>query len=305
MTAATRHARRWRKVAAGAAGATPKRWLLLALLLGGVLAALVFPPAAWLAQLVASATSQRVLLADAQGTVWQGDAVLVLGGGDGSRAAVALPGRLTWQLSWVGTGFALRARQDCCLNDNFRLLVEPGFGRMRLSLQPTTPSTPTTPTTPTTAGTALPSALGQWPTAWLAGLGAPWNTLQLGGVMRLHSTGWVLDSAQGRHAFTGHAELAVEGLSSRLSTLPLLGNYKLTVDGQPQAGNSAALALSTQQGPLLLNGTGQFGGAMGSSANTLRFRGEARAAPEAENALNNLLNVIGRRQGAVSVLSIG
>ena len=123
--------------------------------------------------------------------------------------------------------------------------------------------------------------------------------------MRLHSTGWVLDSAQGRHAFTGHAELAVEGLSSRLSTLPLLGNFKLTVDGQPQAGNSAALALSTQQGPLLLSGTGQFGGAMGGSANTLRFRGEARAAPEAENALNNLLNVIGRRQGAVSVLSIG
>ena len=302
MTAATQHARRWREVAAGAAGATPKRWLLLACLLGGVLAALVFPPAAWLAQLVASATSQRVLLADAQGTVWQGDAVLVLGGGDGSRAAVALPGRLTWQLSWVGTGFALRAHQDCCLNDNFRLLVEPGFGRMRLSLQPTRS---TSSTTAATAATALPSALGQWPTAWLSGLGAPWNTLQLGGVMRLHSTGWVLDSAQGRHAFTGHAELAVEGLSSRLSTLPLLGNFKLTVDGQPQAGNSAALALSTQQGPLLLSGTGQFGGAMGGSANTLRFRGEARAAPEAENALNNLLNVIGRRQGAVSVLSIG
>jgi general secretion pathway protein N len=38
----------------------------------------------------------------------------------------------------------------------------------------------------------------------------------------------------------------------------------------------------------------------------VRFRGEARAATEAdEAALNNLLNIIGRRNGAVSVISIG
>ena len=36
-----------------------------------------------------------------------------------------------------------------------------------------------------------------------------------------------------------------------------------------------------------------------------RFRGEARADTGAEGALNNLLNVIGRRQGAISLLSIG
>jgi general secretion pathway protein N len=37
----------------------------------------------------------------------------------------------------------------------------------------------------------------------------------------------------------------------------------------------------------------------------VRFRGEAVAAPGDEPALNNLLNIIGRRNGARSVISIG
>ena len=36
-----------------------------------------------------------------------------------------------------------------------------------------------------------------------------------------------------------------------------------------------------------------------------RFRGEATAEPGSESALNNLLNIIGKRQGASSVISIG
>jgi general secretion pathway protein N len=37
----------------------------------------------------------------------------------------------------------------------------------------------------------------------------------------------------------------------------------------------------------------------------MRFRGEARAAEGQEAALANLLNIIGRRQGATSLISIG
>ncbi len=275
-------------------------------LLGGLAALIVFAPAAWVASGLATATSQRLLLADARGTVWRGDAMLVLSGGEGSRAALALPGRLSWQLRWRGTSFELQAQQACCLNDSFRVQLEPGLGRMKLSVLP------------------VQGALGQWPMAWLAGLGAPWNTLQLGGVLRLHSTGLTLESAQGRHSFAGHAQWVVEGLNSRLSTVPVLGSYTLDVDGPPTPGNNtgisttsspvvsansansgASLVLATQQGPLLLSGTGHYGGAPGKTNNALHFRGEARATPEAENALNNLLNVIGRRQGALSILSIG
>ena len=37
----------------------------------------------------------------------------------------------------------------------------------------------------------------------------------------------------------------------------------------------------------------------------LRFTGEASAAPEREAALSNLLNIIGRRNGARSIITIG
>jgi len=57
--------------------------------------------------------------------------------------------------------------------------------------------------------------------------------------------------------------------------------------------------LNTLQGGLQLNGNGQW------AAGKVRFRGEAHAAPGTEAALNNLLNIIGRRQGALSLISIG
>jgi general secretion pathway protein N len=37
----------------------------------------------------------------------------------------------------------------------------------------------------------------------------------------------------------------------------------------------------------------------------MRFRGEARASAGAEQALANLLNIIGRRDGARSLISVG
>ena len=59
------------------------------------------------------------------------------------------------------------------------------------------------------------------------------------------------------------------------------------------------MLLTTTSGALQLSGNGQF------AAGRLRFRGQASAAPGSEAALNNLLNIIGRRQGAQSVISIG
>jgi general secretion pathway protein N len=59
------------------------------------------------------------------------------------------------------------------------------------------------------------------------------------------------------------------------------------------------LNLETLEGALRLQGSGQWAGPR------VRFRGEASAAEGQEAALNNLLNIIGRRQGATSVISIG
>jgi general secretion pathway protein N len=257
------------------------RWALTGALLGLLIGLIVFAPATWLAGAVSSATGQRVQLADARGTVWSGSAVAVLTGGPGSRDASALPGRIEWSLGFKGLGFELRLRQACCLNSSVNLLVKPGLGRFSITLAP------------------KPDWIGQWPGSFLGGMGTPWNTLQLGGSLRLVSTtGLKMEWVQGRWIVDGQADIEMIGASSRVSTLEPLGSYRFSVSGSPAA--PTQLRLSTLDGALQLTGEGTAG------PNGVRFRGEARAATEAdEAALNNLLNIIGRRNGAVSVISIG
>ena len=257
------------------------RWAVAGLVIGTLLAFIVFAPAVWLARAVASATDQRLLLADARGTVWSGSAVLMLTGGRDSRDASALPGRLEWSLMPRLSGFELRARHDCCLNGPVVMRLRPGFGRM--------------------AATVVPTGgwIGQWPSAWLGGLGTPWNTMQLGGAVRLVSPGFTVESVQGRWRLDGRVDIELQHVSSRVTTLETLGSYRLTLAGAASDSGPARLTLSTQEGPLQLTGSGTW------SPAGVRFRGEARAAATDEAALSNLLNIIGRRDGARSVISIG
>ncbi len=269
-------------------GRAIKRWAVAGALFGAAVALVAWAPAAWLAAAVGAASDQRFMLAEARGTVWSGSAVPVLTGGAGSRDASALPGRLHWKLSLDGTALGLRARHACCINGEMLLRVRPGWGRLRLELP------------------ASQGALGQWPAAWLAGLGTPWNTLQPAGALQLFSPGLALETTQGRWRFEGRAELFMNAMSSRLSTLEVLGSYRLVLNGggAPGAGGGAGeagatLQLITTSGALQLGGDGQW------LASRLRFTGQASAAPGSEAVLNNLLNIIGRRQGARSVISIG
>lgn len=274
------------------AGLPPPRrswpWWLAGLAVGGLVTLVVKAPASWLAAAVASASQQRVLLADARGSVWSGSAVLVLSGGPSSRDASALPERLRWTLGLSReqrTRPELRLRHACCIGDQLRLQLEPGFGRFKVSVLP---------------GRA---ELAHWPAAWLSGLGAPFNTVKLGGTLRLVADGFSVESVAGRWRMGGQAELDVTGLSSALAPVPTLGNFRLVINGgQPDAGRAedgARLTLETLQGPLRLSGSGQWVGPK------LRFRGEAMADPGSEAMLNNLLNLLGQRRGAVTLLAIG
>jgi general secretion pathway protein N len=271
------------------AAAASRRWALFGALFGGLLALIVFAPASWLALAVSAATGERVQLADARGTVWTGDAVLVLGAGVGSRDARALPGRIGWtlrpQASLAGLGLQLGLRQDCCINGQTRIALQPGWGRLRASVQSTTG--------------ADSSWLGQWPAALLVGLGTPWNTLQPGGALRLSTQDLAFEWVAGRFVLTGSATLELRDFSSRIATLPRLGSYRLSISGDAAQAGTAQVALSTIDGALQLNGSGSW------SASGLRLRGEATAAEADQPALDNLLNIIGRRDGARSVLTIG
>lgn len=261
-----------------------KRWWATGLVLGALVAVGVFAPAAWVAQSLASATGGRLLLADARGTLWAGSAVLVLTAGEGSRDSSALPGRMSWTLGLSGAALALRARHACCIEGELKLRIVPGLSRLRFEWL-----------APAGAGS---TALGQWPAAWLVGLGTPWNTLQPTGSLLLSSPGFAAEVVQGRWVLTGRAELQIRSLASSLSTLNELGHYQLTLQGD-ERGDAAQIQLGTRSGALRLTGSGQW------AASRLRFNGQASAAPGSEAALSNLLNLIGRRQGALSLISIG
>ena len=268
----------------GSARAAPaqrrtRRWAAAGAVVGLLGALLAFAPASWLAAGVAQATRQHLLLAEAQGTLWEGSALLVLTGGEGSRDAALLPSRLDWRLSPTWQGLRLSLAQACCIAPGVSLDLHPGWGQPRLAVQ------------------AINGQVGQWPAAWLEGLGAPLNTLRPTGELRLVTRNLRLQRSQGQWRLEGQAELDLLQASSLLSTLAPLGSYRVTVRGQPAG--PVDVILQTLDGALLLSGQGQVGPA------GLRFRGEARAAAGQEAPLNNLLNIIGRRNGAASVLSIG
>jgi general secretion pathway protein N len=273
------------------------RWACAGALLGAVGAVTAFAPARWAAWALLQASQGRLVLSQAQGTVWSGQARITLTGGPGSRDALSLPGRLDWQwgwrLGWDGLGARLSLQHSELMPAPVMLQWQPGIRQWTLTLPARSP---------THSPAALP-ALMQWPAAWLTALGTPWNTLQPSGLLRLSSPGVSLHWAQGRFRLEGSVMLEATDIASRLSPLNRLGSYRVLVAGGEGArvggAQAASLQLSTTDGALLLSGSGQWTGAR------LRLRGEARAAPGQEAALQNLLNLIGTRDGARSILSIG
>lgn len=266
--------------------ATPRRarrWAVVGVVLGLLAGIVAFLPAAWLARGIASATDEHVLFTQTRGTVWSGSALPVLTAGPESRTALALPGRLEWSLHWRGLSLELQLRQPCCLAAPLVLQVRPGFGRLQVTLLP-----------PGNGG-----LVGQWPAAWLAGLGTPWNAVQLSGTVRLRTPGLSIEQVAGRSRFTGEATLELSHVATPLAPIDTLGSYQLLLRGDAASADASTITLTTLEGALQASGQGQWG------EGRLRFRGELRAADGQEGALSNLLNIVGRRQGALSVISIG
>ncbi len=253
---------------------TPWLWALLGATLGLLLALLAFAPARWLVTPLAAASRGQVLLQDARGTVWNGSSQLTLTGGPGSSDISTLPGRLVWRLQ-AGWGH-LRASvfADCCMQSPLVLQLTLRWGGVHLRMQ---------------------DQRSQWPALLLTGLGTPWNTIRAEGQLAVSSQGFGVQWTHGRLALQGQLQVDAMDMASRLSTLRPMGSYRFVVDG----GDTPRLRLSTTQGSLQLTGSGQW------TDGRLRFEGEASAAPERQDALSNLLNIIGRREGARSIIKVG
>lgn len=238
-------------------------WLLtIALTMALTLA--VFFPAAWLGSLVEQRTGGRLTLGDAQGTLWRGSAFIGGAASGDSPVTPLLPGRFSWTISPL----ALVGMVDLRL-ENSEALAQPvtfkgGWSQWQLS----------------------PSAL-LLPAEGLSGLGAPLNTIAPSGTMRLSWTSLQLALVDKQVSVNGRTTLEMSDMASRLSSIRPLGSYALALDW---SGQQAHLALSSVKGPLLLSGRGAL------NNGRLQFSGQAEAAQGQEEALANLLNLLGQRK---------
>ncbi|GAB4478206.1 MAG: hypothetical protein OHK0044_25030 [Burkholderiaceae bacterium] len=255
------------------------RWIAYATVaLVAVLAtAAALAPAQWLAAGVARATQGRVDLAEAKGTLWRGEATLVLTSGSGAGAARAsLPERLSWRLS------------------PWQLLA----GTIDLTLQhPSALSQPLAVRAWFNGTATLGSATVRLPASLLVGLGAPWNTVRPGGLITLS---WDrLRIEPGR--WQGNLSAEWQYASSALTPVSPMGHYRLQTNG---VFPGTQLNLLTLSGPLELTGSGTI-----AEGGRLRFQGVARAVPNADpgvkTQLTGLISLLGRRDGESAILNIG
>ncbi len=228
-------------------------------------------PANWVAQWIAAQSGGRIVLGDAQGTAWDGSAVL--GFGDGRGASAALPGRLHWSLGLDGP---LTLRLDLA---NVAVLDNPVS--LRLARH----------------GLAVDGGAARVPLS-LASLGpAPLNTLRPEGVARLR---WdALDLRNGRFEGQGVADLG--RLAFALSPVRPLGDYRIEWKAD-QAG--LRWSLSTRQGVLQLDGQGGWR-AGGGPYFAGRAATAATASFEQTRQLGPLLDVLGRRDGSAVLIRLG
>ena len=260
---------------------THTRWAWTGAGLGLALALITQAPAHWLTHVIEQSTGERVLLPDAQGTVWNGSARWVLNEGPLNMArTTALPTRVTWQLGpridfdHLRLALSATLASACCTPQPVRVDISPLWRGVRVQVSDHT---------------------SHWPANWLEGLGTPWNTVQPEGQMQLQTTQLQWSQQGNTEQLQGQAELQMQQFGTRLSTLRPLGTYRVHLQG----GETIAITLSTLEGSLQLSGNGQL------LHGRVHFSGEATAAPDAEAALSNLLNILGQRQGAKSILKMG
>jgi general secretion pathway protein N len=259
-------------------GRTLWLWISIGALFGMLCVLVVFAPARWLAHYAANATQDRLHLMAPKGTVWDGSVQVKLGAGKGASDEAVLPGRVHWNIRPSSKGLRISLDAECCLTQPWIGWLQFSVTGLRLELSDLPEQQPS----------ILPSAL-------LSGLGTPWNTLQLQGSLSLSTRN--LSFAQGSQGWimAGQAQLDATDISTSLSTLKPVGSYRFTLHG----GNEPYLHLSTLRGSLQLQGTGRW------VQHRLQFTGEASAEPARADALANLLNIIGRRDGERVIIQIG
>lgn len=247
---------------------------LFAGLISVAITALMFLPATWMALVLEKQTEGRLTLGDAQGTLWHGSAFIGAAPSGRDPVTPLLPGRFAWRLSPLALVGQVEAELEnpSALSQSVR--ITGSWRQWQVG----------------------PSSV-MLPAERLASLGAPLNTVQPSGRMRL-SWDTLQVARQGRAVeVTGPMNLEMTDIASRLSPVKPLGAYNLALDWR---GQQAQVALTTVKGPMVLKGGGMI------TNGRLRFSGTAEAEAGQEERLANLLNLLGqrRREGGRDVIAL-
>jgi general secretion pathway protein N len=256
--------------------------IALAGALGAAAVLVACAPAWWVARALPARSGGHVLLLEPEGTLWRGEGILVLADpGARDPGGVRLPGRIGWRIApWPLLRGALHVQLEDETAFAAPIVLEASGGPRegpRLVLE---------------AG-----ALGL-PAAALAGMGAPWNTVRPGGVLRLSWGALQFD----RDGLRGTWTAEWQGATSALSPVSPFGHYRLHGDGTGATGGT--LGLETLGGPLEMTGDGTIG-----NDGRLRFHGLARVQAGTDETvatqLSGLVSLLGRRDGDAAILDFG
>lgn len=228
--------------------------LKLALVLGVLtflLALIVQAPATLLAYVLANNSQQQLTLANVQGTLWQGEGIVLL---TKEQQQLAL-GKIKWQIAPLPL-FLLKLEASLHWNEKPPSHIFASTQEVRIQeLAWDIPAN--------ALGILIPSL----------------NSASLGGTV-------IITSQQLRfnnHQFEGNANIEWQQASSALSQINPLGDYLLQLTGQDTTLN---LQLTTLSGALLLNGNGQWSAQSGFS-----FNGIASSNKQAEALAPLLHNI--------------
>ncbi|SHG93219.1 type II secretion system protein N [Pollutimonas bauzanensis] len=236
------------------------------LLLLACAGALAVMPARWLMAALPAAWPLAVV--DAAGTIWSGSATIALGA-PGRRRTLAEP--LRWRVSLAGGPRVLASHPWL----GGALALAPGWRGIKVSAQTL-----------------------QLPASALIALHPAMSTIGPGGELLLSWPASVI-GAGGPPPGAKLVDIQWRNASAALTPLRPMGSYTLAITQGAQ--DRIDLALSTQQGPLQLQGKGTLTGSGG-----LQFDGAAQADPAANAdiraALDDLLAALGPRDGNRTLL---
>jgi general secretion pathway protein N len=262
--------------------------IVIFVVLGMLVAAatmLVTAPASLIDWAIRDATSGRVRLADASGSIWSGQGRVVLVDvlaeanrdrqaapvrGPISLAGVVIPGTIRWEIAPLP------------------LLI----GRLQANASHESMARPALIT-----GTAnrlqVTGGSLQLPSVNLARLGSPWTTVRPTASLGVTWQPFVVE--QGR--FSGRATLELRDVASALTPVRPLGAYRVDIDG---TGAASRIQMTSIDGPLRLSGEGNW-----TPAGGLRFTAYAEADEAERLRLQSLLGLLGRREGTRTMIKIG